>query len=65
MTFQGHAEFDTEAVEVCIEKLSEKGILPNRLPPGTNIEQVRKTLGGRVDDEWIALTTLRFFMDQP
>ena len=41
LTFQGHAEFDTEAVEVCIEKLTEKGILPDRLPPGTTIEQVR------------------------
>eukprot|EP00959_Pyramimonas_sp_CCMP1952_P117909 2465549-Pyramimonas_sp.AAC.2 len=40
LTFQGHAEFDTEAVEVCIEKLSEREVLPNRLPPGTTIEQV-------------------------
>ena len=40
VTIQGHAEFDTESVEVCIEKLTEKGVLPTRLPPGTTSEQV-------------------------
>jgi GMP synthase-like glutamine amidotransferase len=64
LTFQGHAEFDVESVEVCIEKLSEKGILPKRLPPGATLQQVKETLGGRVDAQWIALTALRFFQNK-
>ncbi|KAK3283786.1 hypothetical protein CYMTET_8551 [Cymbomonas tetramitiformis] len=61
LTFQGHPEFLPEAVNVCFDKLSDRGILPKRLPPGVDEAKVRQSVKLSVDADWLARTCWKFF----
>jgi hypothetical protein len=58
-----HAEFTAANVKVCMEKLTERQVLPQRLPPGVDARGVERTLPGPVDAPFLALTAMRFFRD--
>jgi len=63
LTFQGHPEFTRANVELCLEKLTERRVLPQRLPPGMDAKGVVDTLAGAVDSPVLAVVAVRFFRD--
>lgn len=63
LTFQGHPEFTRDNVELCLEKLTERQVLPQRLPPGVDAKDVVGTLAGVVDSQVLAVVAMRFFRD--
>eukprot|EP00239_Pterosperma_sp_CCMP1384_P006500 CAMPEP_0197859850 /NCGR_PEP_ID=MMETSP1438-20131217/34785_1 /TAXON_ID=1461541 /ORGANISM="Pterosperma sp., Strain CCMP1384" /LENGTH=294 /DNA_ID=CAMNT_0043476509 /DNA_START=261 /DNA_END=1145 /DNA_ORIENTATION=- len=63
LTFQGHPEFLPETVDLCIDALTKRDILPSRLPDGFGIDKVRESLSQSVDAKWLGYLTVNFFRD--
>lgn len=59
---QGHPEFSTETVETLIPILTKNSVIPNRLPEGQAVEDVKRDLASPrgIDTAWLAALCARF-----